>query len=70
MRETGCNQSGCTEPGEYRFTWPGKDEALICEAHVGKLRNVAAAIGLHLQVVPLVPRISFAPETDDGHFDE
>lgn len=57
MRNTSCNQSGCDEPGEYRFTWPGKDEALICEQHVGQLRNIASAMGMYLQVAPLVPNV-------------
>lgn len=48
-----CNQVSCEEPGAYRFTWPGLDEATICEKHVAKLRGVAAAMGLYLQVVPL-----------------
>lgn len=45
-----CNQKGCDQPGLYRYTWPGKDESYICELHVGKLRGVAEAIGLHVQV--------------------
>ncbi len=48
-----CNQAGCAEIAGYRFTWPGRDEAHICEEHVGKLRGVAAAISIHLQVIPL-----------------
>lgn len=50
-----CNQKGCALPGAYRFTWPGNDEATICEEHVGKLRGIASAMGMHLQVVPLEP---------------
>ena len=48
-----CNQDGCPLTGAYRFTWPGKDEAVICENHIGKLRDIADAIGLHLQIMPL-----------------
>ena len=48
-----CNQKGCTEDGAYRFTWPGKDEATICEGHINNLRGVSDAMGLHLQVIPL-----------------
>ncbi len=48
-----CNQKGCQNPGAYRFTWPGENEKTICEAHVGTLRGVSAAMGLHLQVIPL-----------------
>lgn len=43
----------CDNQARYRFTWPGKDESFICEDHVGKLRAVASAIGLHLQVILL-----------------
>ncbi len=54
MANEKCNQKDCQEPAAYRFTCPGRDEA-ICDQHVNKLRNVAAAIGLHLQVVSLAP---------------
>jgi len=43
----------CDNPARYRFTWPGKDEAVICDEHVDKLRSVASAIGLPLQIIPL-----------------
>jgi len=43
----------CDRLAEYRFTWPGQDEALICREHVGILRNIASAMGLHLQIIPL-----------------
>ena len=43
----------CDNPASYRFTWPGKDESLVCEEHVHCLKAVAKAIGLHLQVIPL-----------------
>lgn len=52
MGET-CKQSGCSDPASHRFTWPGRDESFICEKHVGKLRGVAQAMGMHLQVIPL-----------------
>ena len=43
----------CDKPANYRFTWPGNDESLICDGHVDKLRGVANAMGFHLQVTPL-----------------
>lgn len=43
----------CKKPGLYRFTWPGRDESLICEAHMPKLKAVAEALGLYLQIIPL-----------------
>ena len=48
-----CNQKNCDEPAAFRFTWPGQDEAGICIDHVDKLQNIARAMGLHLQVIPL-----------------
>ena len=50
-----CNQKECGDPPVYRFTWPGRDEEAICEAHEPKLRAVADALGLHLQLIPLEP---------------
>jgi len=43
----------CDNPAKYRFTWPGNDESVICKAHVDKLKAVADAMGLHLQIIPL-----------------
>ena len=43
----------CPNEAKYRFTWPGRDESYICEVHLPKLRAVAGAIGLPLQVIPL-----------------
>lgn len=51
----------CPEPAVYRFTWPGQDEAGICESHAADARGVARAMGLHLQLIPLD-----GGETEDG----
>lgn len=50
-----CNQKDpdCEAMPVYRFTWPGRDEAFICEVHALKLRSVASAMGLHLQLITL-----------------
>ena len=48
-----CNQHGCSSAAVGRFTWPGREEQGICQAHLPQLLGVADAIGLHLQVVPL-----------------
>jgi hypothetical protein len=45
----------CGKPAAYRFTWPGQDEAFICEEHMPKLKMVAGAMGFQLQIVPLPP---------------
>lgn len=55
MNTTDCNQKGCDNPGAFRFTWPGRDEATICEEHAPKLRGVASAMGLYLQLIPTTP---------------
>lgn len=40
----------CHSVAGYRYTWPGQEEAFICDEHVRKLRSVAAALGLPLQI--------------------
>lgn len=48
-----CNQKDCGHTAAYRFTWPGQNEAGICEQHAGKLQGIAAAMGMPLQLIPL-----------------
>lgn len=48
-----CNQKNCTNTAAFRFTWPGRDEAGICDTCAPKLRGVAEALGLPLQLIPL-----------------
>lgn len=48
-----CNQHNCNAAAAYRFTWPGQDEAGICEEHSQKLRALAQAMGFHIQLIPL-----------------
>ena len=43
----------CPLPAKYRYTWPGQDEAVCCVWHGNALRNVANAIGMHLQMISL-----------------
>jgi len=43
----------CQNQAEYRYTWPGKDESLICEDHAISLKDVANALGVYLQIIPL-----------------
>jgi hypothetical protein len=52
----------CQEYALFRYTWPGKSEAFICLTHALKLVNVAEAMGLTLQLIPL----SYT-ERMDGH---
>lgn len=51
----------CKNMASYRFTWPGRNESVICEEHVGKLLSIAQAMGIPLQVIPL--------DMDDTHPD-
>ena len=41
----------CQMSAAYRFTWPGRDESFICEAHVPKLSRMVTAMGLSLQLI-------------------
>ena len=43
----------CDKPAVRRFTWPGQDESFICQDHLPKLLGIVAAMGMHLQLVPL-----------------
>lgn len=42
----------CDAPATFRYTWPGRDEAVVCAEHAGALRLLAAVLGLHLQLIP------------------
>lgn len=48
----------CGEDAAYRYTWPGRDESFVCEDHAVFLRKVAAALGMHLQLIPIAPNLS------------
>ena len=56
-----CNRKKCDGKAAYRFTWPGTDEAGICEKCVPSLRGIAEALGLHLQIIPLAEPDSTPP---------
>jgi hypothetical protein len=43
----------CGERASFRYTWPGKRESLICALHAEKLRGIAEAMGLELELVPV-----------------
>lgn len=47
------SEQRCENPAAYRYTWPGKDEAVACVMHASGIATVAKAIGLHLQLIPL-----------------
>lgn len=47
------SEKPCGETPLFRYTWPGKDEAFICLNHAIGLKNVANALGLYLQLIPV-----------------
>ena len=53
------NEKLCGQKAVRRFTWPGQDESFICQKHLPKLMGVAAAMGMHLQLIQL------ADDTDE-----
>jgi len=57
IREKQCQQFSrdkqCHLDANYRYTWPGKDESFICEVCSKRLLNIANAIGLYIQLIPL-----------------
>ena len=44
----------CQNGASYRYTWPGRNESFICNDHAPKLRAVSNAMGLPLQMIPLL----------------
>lgn len=43
----------CGEVAIFRCTWSGRDEVYVCLSHALRLDQVAEAMGLHLQLIPL-----------------
>jgi hypothetical protein len=66
MMPTNCNQKGCNEPAAFRYTWPGQNEAGICLIHAEKLIAVAAAMGFHVQLIPVFPQ-AVVSDAEKGH---
>ncbi len=60
-----CNQDKCDSPPMFRFTWPGRDEAGICAIHAIRAKQVAEAMGLHLQMIQLTPDEMMGAFSDD-----
>lgn len=53
-----CMQKDCENAAAFRYTWPGKNESVICTEHSTALLRVASAIGMHVQLIPLASDIS------------
>jgi hypothetical protein len=47
-----CSSRKCAGRPVKRFTWPGSNEQLACDACSKKAAEVADALGLHLQQLP------------------
>lgn len=43
----------CRNTAGLRYTWPGSNEKIICIECATRLKRIASAIGLHLQVIPI-----------------
>lgn len=48
-----CHQDGCTKAACFRYTWPGKDEAVICLDHAAQIQGIGDGIGMPVQMIPL-----------------
>lgn len=40
-------------PATHKFYWPGEQVSYICLGHLPTLKNIAAAISLHVEIEPL-----------------
>lgn len=43
----------CGAPANFRYTWPGRDEAMICLHCAARLQQIANAMGLYVQLIPI-----------------
>ena len=43
--------SQCKNDGQYRYTWPGRNEAVACSNHVLQLKAIAEVVGFNLQFI-------------------
>jgi len=43
----------CEKMAKFRYTWPGRDEAVCCEEHAAEICAVAKLLGFHLQMIQL-----------------
>ncbi len=48
-----CNQDECDREANYLFTWPGKDQKGICGQCSYKLTQIADALGMYVQLIPI-----------------
>lgn len=43
----------CGALANFRYTWPGRNEALICLSCAARLQQIAGAMGLYVQLIPI-----------------
>jgi hypothetical protein len=43
----------CGKPAKFRYTWPGNNEAVVCEDCALKVKTVANTLGFYLQMIEL-----------------
>lgn len=53
QKESIFSDDTCSKEAAFRFTWPGSNESFICLQHADKLKNVARAMGVHVQLIAL-----------------
>ena len=49
------NKPLCNKPAVYRYTWPGRNEAFICEQHAQGIRVISNAMGFYVQLIEVEP---------------
>lgn len=42
----------CDGKPVFRFTWPGQPEAYACKVCAQRAQNIAAVLGLYLEILP------------------
>ena len=55
MAEKCRQQPTCDNDADYRYTWAGRDESFICEAHARWFRDTCEAMGYYCQLI-LLPK--------------
>lgn len=46
-------ETGCQNLADFMFSWPGQGPSFICNEHVPKLRAVANAMGLKIEIIQI-----------------
>lgn len=46
----------CGNLANIRYTWPGKNEVVVCIDCAQVAQTIAKALGMHLQVIPVTSK--------------